>query len=82
MMTKKLRKLGMSIKESLEKNFTETKEPFVLVKKKTTVKPKSFAEAFLGIKHKNYDDVVRVKVGEEEIMERKMKLECCLVGPV
>ena len=70
----------MSIKDSLEKNFIENKEPFVLVKKKTIVKPKSFAKAVLGIKHKNFDDVVRVKVGEEEIRERKTKLECCLVG--
>ena len=77
MMTKKLRKLGVSIKDSLEKNLTENKEPFVSVKKKTTVKPKSFAEAILSIKHKDFDDVVRVKVGEEEIKERMTKLECC-----
>ena len=80
MMTEKLRKLGVSVKVSLEKNLTENKEPFVLVKKKTTVKPKSFTKAVLGIKHKEFDDVVRVKVGGEEIRERKTKLECCLVG--
>ena len=58
MMTEKLRKLGVSIKDSLEKNFTVNKEPFVPIKKKTAVKPKSFVEAVLGIKHKYFDDVV------------------------
>ena len=47
MLTEKLRKLGVSIKDSLEKNLIENKEPLLPIKKKTVVKPKSFAEAVL-----------------------------------
>ena len=58
MMIEKLQKLGVSVKVNLEKNLTENKEPFVPIKKKTAVKPESFAETVLGIKHKEFDDVV------------------------
>ena len=34
----------------------------------------------MGIKNKDFDDVVRVEVGEEDIKKRKTKLECCLAG--
>ena len=70
----------MSLKDGHEKNLTKKKELLVSVKKKIALKPNSFAEAVLGIKRKAFDDVVRVKVGEEEIKERKVKLVCCLVG--
>ena len=34
----------------------------------------------MGSKVRNFDEVVRVRVGEEEIAERVKQLTCCLVG--
>ena len=64
----------------MRKKITLKKEPTIPLKKKMAPKPKSFTKAVFGIKFKASDDVVKVKVGEEEIRERWGKLARCLVG--
>ena len=79
-MSEKLRMLGAGIKDGSEKKIIESKESIVPLKKMIAPKPNSFAEVVTDIKFKTYDEVVRVKVGEEEIRDRLGKLDCCLVG--
>ena len=65
--------LGVGLKEGTVKKITEKKVPSTILKKISSRKTKSFAEAVVGTKHGAPTDVVKVRVGEEEIAERLRK---------
>ena len=62
------------------KRSTEREPPPVTLKKKNHLESQSFVEAVIGSNLRVAEEIVRVRVGEEETIERLEKLSCCLVG--
>ena len=79
-MAEKLRSLGVGPK-SLERQKTNVREEIkVLVKRLIMDTPKSFEKAVAGTGFGITEEVVRVRVGKNETVERLGQLESCLVG--
>ena len=78
-MAEKLRSLGVGLKR-LERQKTEPRKEIKVPKKSIMDTPKSFAEAVTGTGLEITEDVVRVRVGKNETVERLGQLESCLVG--
>ena len=78
-MAEKLRSLGVGIKR-LERQKTNPREEIKVPKKSIMDTPKSYAKAVTGTGLGITEDVVRVRVGKNETVERLGQLESCLVG--
>ena len=70
----------MGLKEPERKRNNDRKELKVLEKRMTLLIPKSFVKVVARIEFRIFEDVVRVRVGKDEIEERLGQLASCLVG--
>ena len=80
LMAEKLRSLELGPKESERKRNNDRKEPKVPEKRMALAIPKSFANVVARTEIRISEDVVRVRVGKNEIEERLGQLDPCLVG--
>ena len=79
-MAEKLRSLGVGPKVSEWQRNNVRKEIKVLEKRLATVTPNSFANVVARTGFGTSEEVVRVRVGKDEIVERLGQLDSCLVG--
>ena len=78
-MAEKLRSLGVGLKR-LERQKTIVREEIMAHETSMMDTPKSFAEAVKGTGSGVTEEVIRVRVGKNETVERLGQLESCLVG--
>ena len=78
-MAEKLRSLGVGLKR-LERQKTIVREEIMAPETSMMDTPKSFAEAVKGTGSGIIEEVIRVRVGKNETVERLGQLESCLVG--
>ena len=78
-MAEKLRSLGVGPKR-LERQKINVREEIKVPEKRLMDTPKSFAKAVIGTGIGLTEEVVRVRVGKNETVERLGQLESCLVG--
>ena len=79
-MAEKLRSLGVGTKVPKWKRNNDRKEAKVPEERMALATPKSFANVVVGIGFRISEDVVKVRVGKDEIEERLGQLDSCLVG--
>ena len=79
-MVEKFQSLGVGTKVPEWKRNNDRKETKVPEKRMTLATPKSFANVVAGTGFRISEDVVRVRVGKDEIKERLGQLDSCLVG--
>ena len=78
-MAEKLRSLGVGPKR-LERQNTNAREEIKVPEKSLMDNPKSFAKTVAGTEIGITEEVIRVRVGKNETVERLGQLESCLVG--
>ena len=78
-MAKKLRSLGVGLKR-LERQKTIVGEEIMAPETSMMDTPKSFAKAVTGTGSGITEEVIRVRVGKNETVERLGQLESCLMG--